>query len=224
MASAEPAQTAPRSCAQERRLRRRRQEARIRLRLVADAAILAGHHASSPPRCQPPQPVSVTQGELADLREEVRTLRAQLAALQARVDSPPGVLAEDAGSHVATKSVSVVAAAERLYAAMDTFEESPPEETQWRVVGVKGHDDVLSCQHVFARKSFASQRARALRPSEVINARMDGVDEQGARWVRLVHEDGFVAIATVDSRVPGLPTIEGRLILEPEGPKGTDSG
>ena len=45
---------AARSVASERRLRLRRQEARLRLRLLADAALLEAHHASQAPRL--PQP------------------------------------------------------------------------------------------------------------------------------------------------------------------------
>ena len=40
---------APRYRALERRLRRRRQEARLRLRLVADSVLLSKHHASRAP-------------------------------------------------------------------------------------------------------------------------------------------------------------------------------
>ena len=69
---------AARSTAMERRLRLRRQEARLRLKLLADAALLEAHHASQAPRmasmppCGPPaQP----------------PLRVQFAALQARLDA-----------------------------------------------------------------------------------------------------------------------------------------
>ena len=65
----------PRSVAKDRRLRQRRQEARLRLRLAADAVLLAGHHASSPPQQASP--------ELAALRAEVAALRALVHKLVA---------------------------------------------------------------------------------------------------------------------------------------------
>ena len=61
-------------------MRKRRQEARIRVRLAADAVALAGHHASAPPGPLAP----VTQAELAALRREFVALRALVLAEPAR--------------------------------------------------------------------------------------------------------------------------------------------
>ena len=66
----------PRSPALERRLRRRRAEARLRLRLVADASLLAHHHTA------PPLPPAAALSELSELRRVVTTLQSQLARLQ----------------------------------------------------------------------------------------------------------------------------------------------
>ena len=59
----------------ERRLRKRRQEARLRLRLLEDATLLAGHHASALPSSLGASPDA-----------EIRALRSELAALRALVD------------------------------------------------------------------------------------------------------------------------------------------
>ena len=70
-----------RSAAAERRLRQRRQEARIRSRLVADAALLARHHASHPCGLQP---APATAG-VHELRAELEALRSEVAELRAVV-------------------------------------------------------------------------------------------------------------------------------------------
>ena len=69
--AAEPA-SPRRSVALERRLRRRRQEARMRLRLAADAVVLSEHHASQVPRF----------GGLNALAAEVQLLRRDLERLR----------------------------------------------------------------------------------------------------------------------------------------------
>ena len=71
-----------RSPACERRLRQRRQEARLRLRLAADAALVAGHHASAVPSSV----AHVSVADFAALRLEVEALRALVVAAPA----PPG--------------------------------------------------------------------------------------------------------------------------------------
>ena len=86
-ASFEPVPAA-RSRALERRLRRRRWEARNRLRLVADAALLSGHYASQVPRMGAPamtgdnvagqQHLTGLQLQLYELRQELATLRRNL--------------------------------------------------------------------------------------------------------------------------------------------------
>ena len=88
-ADVEVGQAAARSPAAERRLRKRRQEARIRMRLAADAALLASHHASQAPAVVPREFVLVSQVEIAALRDEVKALRAQVMALQASVLEHP---------------------------------------------------------------------------------------------------------------------------------------
>ena len=75
--------TEPRSHALERRLRRRRQEARLRLRLVADCAVLQSHHASEVPQV-PRGARSVdddVRGALDKLRRELLELRAHFESL-----------------------------------------------------------------------------------------------------------------------------------------------
>ena len=85
--NADCADAAPagRSPAAERRLRQRRSEARIRSRLAADAALLAGHHASAP--CgQTPASAALhadsLRGQLVALRAEVLELRELVLALR----------------------------------------------------------------------------------------------------------------------------------------------
>ena len=72
-----------RSRALERRLRRRRQEARLRLRLVADSTLLARHHASRAPAVSaapaaPPLDAHDWRQEAAELRALLRVMREQL--------------------------------------------------------------------------------------------------------------------------------------------------
>lgn len=75
-----------RSSACERRLRKRRQEARTRVQLAADAALLAGHHASALPGCMRPQHLAV-QTEVEALRAEVNALRALVELFEQRLDA-----------------------------------------------------------------------------------------------------------------------------------------
>ena len=96
----------PRSHALERRLRRRRQEARLRLRLVADCAVLQSHHASAAP-AMPTQ--GSLRSELGLLRTLVEELREELAVLRREADL--------AGAPVA-KTAAVVATVEKV-AALD---------------------------------------------------------------------------------------------------------
>ena len=69
--------------AMERRLRRRRQEARLRLRLLSDFACLERHHASAAPRFA--HAAAAAPSELGELRRVVETLLAQLTTMQAEV-------------------------------------------------------------------------------------------------------------------------------------------
>ena len=83
-----------RSPALERRLRRRRQEARIRARLAADAGLLSAHHASAPPGASAPDlqaQVHSLVSEVATLRLLVRTLATSVETLSARAEPPSGV-------------------------------------------------------------------------------------------------------------------------------------
>ena len=93
MVNAEMAQEghAGRSPAQERRLRKRRQEARVRFRLAADAALLSCHHASTPPCGLAAQPAThVSLAVVVALREEIAELRALVLELQSSVGKDRG--------------------------------------------------------------------------------------------------------------------------------------
>ena len=84
--AAEPAPLR-RSAALERRLRRRRQEARMRLRLVAGAVVLCKHHASQVPR------VVLSSDECNALAAEVKLLRRDLEQLRAQMARPSAAAA-----------------------------------------------------------------------------------------------------------------------------------
>ena len=76
----------PRSPAHDRRLRQLRQNAKLRLRLVADVALLSAHHASHPPVLVAAPPARAGPGwrhEAAALREQITDLRALVVALMA---------------------------------------------------------------------------------------------------------------------------------------------
>ena len=76
----------PRSPAHDRRLRQLRQNARLRLRLVADVALLSAHHASHPPVLVAAPLARAGPGwrhEAAALREQITDLRALVVALMA---------------------------------------------------------------------------------------------------------------------------------------------
>ena len=77
-----PATPVVRSAALERRLRRRRQEARIRARLASDGAILLAHHACTPPSAPLAQPRA-----LAQLREQLEALQVRFNELLAFVEA-----------------------------------------------------------------------------------------------------------------------------------------
>ena len=72
-----------RSPAMERRLRQCRADARVRLRLLPDSNLLAGHHASQPPRAATSAPSLA--GEVAALRSLLSTRALQLVELRADV-------------------------------------------------------------------------------------------------------------------------------------------
>ena len=88
-AAAEPAPLR-RSAALERRLRRRRQEARMRLRLAADAVVLCKHHASQVPR------FVLSSDESNALAAEVKLLRRDLEQLRAQMARPSAAAAASA--------------------------------------------------------------------------------------------------------------------------------
>ena len=83
-ASPSPAASPPsgRSPALERRLRQRRADARVRLRLLSDCGLLAGHHASQPPRAVSS---ATPEGEVAALRVLIGALALQLVELRSEV-------------------------------------------------------------------------------------------------------------------------------------------
>ena len=72
-----------RSPAMERRLRLRRQDARLRLNLLSDVFVFGGHHASAAPRFRGPghgHPVA-SSANVASLRRDLEATRTQLNAL-----------------------------------------------------------------------------------------------------------------------------------------------
>ena len=82
-----PAAPVARSAALERRLRRRRQEARIRARLACDGVLLQSHHASQRPSA-PAAPRTPFGLALDPLQRQVDALQATVAALGPRGDGP----------------------------------------------------------------------------------------------------------------------------------------
>ena len=101
---------APRSRALERRLRRRRQEARLRLRLVADSSLLSLHHASRAPAVSAApassQPSHGWQREAEELRALLAVVRVELDALLVLADDR--IVRELAVTGTATAPASVV--------------------------------------------------------------------------------------------------------------------
>ena len=210
-ADVEVPHAAARSPAQERRLRKRRQEARIRMRLAADAALLAGHHASPQPVMLPQGFVYVSQAEFAVLREEVATLRALVGALQS------GIAACQTSAVTSCLSVEVETApmaVEQPAVAVEQDVVSDGQVHSWRVTSL--HESAASAEtrHVFAEASFIAKRLRPLHPNEVVSGHLLLVDSStGIQWLRLSKEEGFVAVATIDFAFPGVPLIKGQPIL-----------
>ena len=92
MASTAPAAVvAPRSPALERRLRQRRAEARIRLRILADSSLLSGHHASQVPRVAAAAArtteLAGVLADIANMRAELLSVRTQLTTALAEIDN-----------------------------------------------------------------------------------------------------------------------------------------
>ena len=90
----------------ERRLRRRRQEARIRARLVCDGAILLAHHACTPPSAPQAQPRA-----LALLREQLEALQVRfndLLAVVLAMGSRDGAPQPHAGGESSSNAPGVV--------------------------------------------------------------------------------------------------------------------
>ena len=90
----------------ERRLRRRRQEARIRARLVCDGAILLAHHACTPPSAPQAQPRA-----LALLREQLEALQVRfndLLAVVLAMGSRDGAPKQHAGGESSSHEPGVV--------------------------------------------------------------------------------------------------------------------
>ena len=90
-----PTAPAPRSPALERRLRQRRAEARVRLRILADSSLLSGHHAcavplvaAAPRASRAPEPSALLEGLKCALSEaiaDVASLRGELASVRAQL-------------------------------------------------------------------------------------------------------------------------------------------
>ena len=110
----------------DRRLRLRRQAARLRLTLLADAALLNEHHASRAPRVPAGISLGALHSELAALRELVSVLAARVAALSPQsVDSPPACCVDLGRADVTierekeTMAAAAVAAADLAMAAVE---------------------------------------------------------------------------------------------------------
>ena len=105
-----------RSRAMDRRLRLRRQEARLRVKLLSDVALLDEHHASAAPRLLAPglrRPVA-SAAEVASLRCDLEAMRGQLNAFAVLL-AKGAVAASDASAHAFDDAtVDVVAAREAL--------------------------------------------------------------------------------------------------------------
>ena len=85
----------------DRRLRYRRQAARLRLTLLADAAVLNEHHASRAPRVPDGISLRALHSEIAVLRELVSVLAARVAALSPQsVAWPPACGVDEARADV----------------------------------------------------------------------------------------------------------------------------
>ena len=79
----------------ERRLRQRRAEARVRLRILADSSLLSGHHASAVPlvaaaprASRAPVPSAVLEGlkcAISEATADVASLRGELASVRAQL-------------------------------------------------------------------------------------------------------------------------------------------
>ena len=113
----------------DRRLRYRRQAARLRLTLLADAAVLNEHHASRAPRVPTGISLRALHSELAVLRELVSVLAARVAALspQSVAWQPAcGVDGARAGvtkeREVETMAAAAVAAADLAMASVEADE------------------------------------------------------------------------------------------------------
>ena len=138
------AEAAPlrRSAALERRLQRRRLEARFRFRLAADAVVLCQHHASEVPRYV----LSNANSELAagakKLRRDLEQIRAQLgrplhlAASVAGPSAPPALVATAADLPAAPSAAESDKALEVIFECPETVSALPasatrPAATSW---------------------------------------------------------------------------------------------
>ena len=182
---------AARSTAMERRLRLRRQEARLRLKLLADAALLEAHHASQAPRmasmppCGPPaQP----------------PLRVQLAALQARLDASEQRVDELSRS----LQVLVLAGDAKQMAAMGGAIGSVPSSVQ-----------ADAAQQLSATATEVAQPVEAVVESVgsqlVEDSRMEAEELEEAF---LVLSQASVVSAVVEGGVPGQASVEAAEVEE----------
>ena len=110
----------------DRRLRYRRQAARLRITLLADAAVLNEHHASRAPRVPTGISLRALHSELAALRELVSVLAARVAALSPQSVAWPPACGVDGARAVVTKereletmAAAAVAAAGLAMAAVE---------------------------------------------------------------------------------------------------------
>ena len=163
--SAGPQPTA-RSPARDRRLRQLRQNARVRLRLVADVAMLAAHHSSHPPVLVDAPVARAGPGwrhEAAALREQITDLRALVVSLMAAHHhgpagpAAPAVVARlhDAGGGLDARVALAPASDAATEDAVTAGQASVPVVA----VGAKANEDGVMDPVVVAAEKTATEAA-----------------------------------------------------------------
>ena len=163
--SAGPQPTA-RSPARDRRLRQLRQNARVRLRLVADVAMLAAHHSSHPPVLVDAPVARAGPGwrhEAAALRGQITDLRALVVSLMAahhHGPAGPAAPAVVAREHDAGVGLDArVALAPASDAATEDGVTAGQASVPVVAVGAKADEDVVMDPVVVAAEKTATEAA-----------------------------------------------------------------